>query len=262
MTSTAPQLTVRLARDMHDLQGAQRLRYHVFIEELGGNGAMVDHDNRLEQDEYDPWYDHLLLIDESRAPESLEHVVGAYRLLTCTQAEKLGRYYTDTEYDLELLKGSGRRLLELGRSCVHPDHRGGASMLMMWNALADYVKERDIEIMFGTASFHGTDVDNLRQSLAWLHHNHLAPEDIRVTARPDHRQQMDLMPASDLDRRAAMENMPPLLKGYLRLGGFVGDGAWIDHEFNTTDVCLLVDIARMSPRHREFYTSRKQGNAA
>ena len=262
MTSTAPQLTVRLARDMHDLQGAQRLRYRVFIEELGGNGAMVDHENRLEQDEYDPWYDHLLLIDESRAPASLEHVVGAYRLLTCARAEKLGRYYTDTEYDLTLLKGSGRRLLELGRSCVHPDHRGGASMLMMWNALADYVKDRDIEIMFGTASFHGTDVDSLRQSLAWLHHNHLAPDDIRVTARPDHRQEMDLMPASDLDRRAAMENMPPLLKGYLRLGGFVGDGAWIDHEFNTTDVCLLVDIARMSPRHREFYTSRKQVGTA
>lgn len=258
MTTPSPQLSLRLARDARDLQAAQRLRYEVFIEELGGDGPMVDHENRLEIDEFDPWFDHLLLIDESRDPATLSDVVGVYRLLTCEKARGIGRFYSESEYDLTALKASGRRLLELGRSCVHPDHRGGTAMLHLWNALAEYVLERDIEVMFGVASFHGTDAQALRQPLAWLHHNHLAPEDIRVRALPPHRQDMDLLPEADLDRRSALAATPALIKAYLRLGGFVGDGAFIDHAFNTIDVCLLLDTARMSERHRSFYTRKQE----
>lgn len=258
MTTPSPQLSLRLARDARDLQAAQRLRYEVFIEELGGDGPLVDHENRLEIDEFDPWFDHLLLIDESRDPATLSDVVGVYRLLTCEKARGIGRFYSESEYDLTALKASGRRLLELGRSCVHPDHRGGTAMLHLWNALAEYVLERDIEVMFGVASFHGTDAQALRQPLAWLHHNHLAPEDIRVRALPPHRQDMDLLPEADLDRRSALVATPALIKAYLRLGGFVGDGAFIDHAFNTIDVCLLLDTARMSERHRSFYTRKQE----
>lgn len=258
MTTPSPQLSLRLARDARDLQAAQRLRYEVFIEELGGDGPLVDHENRLEIDEFDPWFDHLLLVDESRDPASLSDVVGVYRLLTCEKARGIGRFYSESEYDLSALKASGRRLLELGRSCVHPDHRGGTAMLHLWNALAEYVLERDIEVMFGVASFHGTDAQVLRQPLAWLHHNHLAPEDIRVRALPPHRQDMDLLPEADLDRRSALAATPALIKAYLRLGGFVGDGAFIDHAFNTIDVCLLLDTARMSERHRSFYTRKQE----
>ena len=261
MTPREPHFCLRLARDDRDLRAAQRLRYAVFVEELGGDGPLVDHAARLERDEFDPHFDHLLLIDQRRDAVALDDVVGVYRLLPGDRAAVLGRFYSEGEYDLGALKASGRRLLELGRSCVHRDHRGGTAMYLLWNALADYVLERGIEVMFGVASFHGTDVAPLCQPLAYLHHHHLAPPDLRVTARPEHRQRMDLLPPEAVDRRAAMAATPALIKAYLRLGGFVGDGAWIDHAFNTVDVCLLMDTGRMSEKHRQFYV-RKAGGAA
>jgi L-ornithine Nalpha-acyltransferase len=261
MTPEDPHFILRLARDDHDLTAAQRLRYRVFVEELGGDGALVDHEARLERDEFDPHFDHLLLIDRRREPADLDYVVGVYRLLPGDRAEKLGRFYSETEYDLGPLKATGRRLLELGRSCVDRDYRGGTAMYLLWNALAEYVLDREIEVMFGVASFHGTDTRALAMPLAYLYHNHLAPEDIRVRALSDHFQPMDLIARDKLDRRAAMAATPALIKAYLRLGGFVGDGAWIDHAFNTTDVCLLMDTGRMSAKHRSFY-QRKSGPTA
>ncbi len=249
----ASNFTLRLARDARDLRAAQRLRYVVFVEELGARGPLVDHEARLERDAFDPVFDHLLLIDQRRDPDLLEDVVGAYRLLPSDRLAPGGRFYSEDEYDLTRLRDSGRKLLELGRSCVHPDHRGGTAMFHLWNALADYVLERGIEVLFGAASFHGTDIAALTQSLAYLHHTHLAPEPLRVRAREGF-QPMDLLPAASVDRKAAMAATPPLIKAYLRLGGFVGEGAWIDRAFNTTDVCLVMDTARMSERHRGYYT--------
>jgi putative hemolysin len=149
-------------------------------------------------------------------------------------------------------------LLELGRSCVHRDYRGGTAMYHLWNGLADYVHQRGIEVLFGVASFHGTDIEALKLPLSYLYHHHLAPEPLRVRARGDHRLEMDLLPPDRIDRRAAMVATPALIKAYLRVGGCVGDGAYIDREFNTTDVCLVMDTAAMSARHRDFYT-RKAG---
>jgi len=261
MSISEPQFSLRLARDLRDLQAAQRLRYEVFVEELGGTGPLVDHENRLEADEFDPFFDHLLLIDARRDTPEFPGVVGVYRLLTSEKAAEMGRWYSDGEYDLAPLKSSGRRLVELGRSCVHRDYRGGSAMLQLWNGLAEYVLERDIEVMFGVASFHGTDPEPLKQPLSWLYHHHLAPDDLRVTALAAGRQDMNLMPPEALERRAALADMPPLIKAYLRLGGFVGEGAFIDRDFNTIDICLIIDTARMSERHRSFYT-RKQEPAA
>ena len=253
--------TLRLAKDARDLRAAQRLRYRVFVQELGGSGPLVDHAAQIEQDEFDPYFDHLLLIDPRRDADDLEDVVGVYRLLPSDRLALSGRFYSETEYDLTALKTSGRRLLELGRSCVHPDYRGGTAMFHLWNALADYVLDRQIEVLFGVASFHGTDIAALAQPLAYLHHNHLAPPALRVVARPEHAQAMDLIPVAQLDRKAAMAGTPALIKAYLRLGGFVGQGAWVDHAFNTTDVCLVMDTERMSAKHREFYLRKKAREA-
>ncbi|PWE33059.1 ornithine-acyl-ACP acyltransferase [Maritimibacter sp. 55A14] len=250
---------LRLARSERDLKAAQRLRYEVFVEELGGDGPGVDHAARLESDRHDPYFDHLLLIDRRRDAEALEDVVGVYRLLKGADAERAGGFYSAAEYDLTPLLASGRSLLELGRSCVHADYRGGTAMYYLWNALAAYVQEHGIEIMFGVASFHGTDVDALAQPLAFLYHNYLAPEDIRVRVHDHVRTEMNRIPADRVDRRTAMQETPALIKAYLRLGGFVGDGAYVDHAFNTTDVCLLMDTARMSERHRSFYV-RSRGS--
>lgn len=251
---------IRMATSEADLLAVQRLRYRVFVEELGGDGDQVDHEQRLERDDFDTLTDHLVLVDTRRETSSLEHVVGAYRLLPSMRLKPEGRFYCDSEYDLTRLRNSGRRLLELGRSCVDVDYRGGTGMFLLWNALADYVLDLNIEILFGVASFHGTDQQALAQPLGWLHHNHLAPEALRVTARePSSR--MDLLAADQLDRRAAMLAMPALIKAYLRLGGVVGEGAYIDRPFNTTDVCLIMDTAAMSARHRDFYTRRNGGGA-
>ena len=251
---------LRLAASAEDLTAAQRLRYEVFVAELGGDGPLVDHTARLERDAFDPFFDHLVLVDRRRDPAALDHVVGAYRVLPGDRRAAAGRFYSETEYDLDPLLRSGRKLLELGRSCVQADHRGGAAMLLLWNGLAEYVLDRGIEVLFGAASFHGTDVAALAQPLAYLHHHHLAPPAMRVRARPAHRQEMALIAPDRLDRKAAMAATPALIKAYLRLGGFVGDGAWIDAEFNTTDVCLVMDTGQMSARHRDFYL-RKQGQS-
>ncbi len=261
MIADDPHFVLRLAREERDLLAAQRLRYEVFVAELGGDGSMVDHENRLERDEFDPHYDHLILVDTRRDAEKLEHVVGVYRLLPDDRASALGRYYSESEYDLAPLKASGRRLVELGRSCVHRDYRGGSAMYHLWNGLADYVLSRGIEVLFGVASFHGTDIEALRQPLAYLHHNHLAPPALRVRVRGEHFQTMDLLPPDQIDRREAMRLTPALIKAYIRLGGYVGEGAFIDRAFNTTDVCLLMDTVAMSDRHRGFYTRKQEARA-
>ncbi|GAA4228188.1 putative hemolysin [Sagittula marina] len=241
-------LRVHLAEDEADVLAAQRLRYDVFVAELGGDGPLVDHVNRLEKDSFDPFYDHLLVRDPARG----DMVVGVYRLLRDSRARDAGQFYSEDEYDLAPLRASGRRLLELGRSCLHPDYRGGAAMFLLWQGLADYVLRHQIEVLFGTASFHGTDVERLAQPLSLLHHRHLAPAPLRVRARQF--QDMNLVPEAEIDRRKAMLEVPALIKAYLRLGGCVGEGAYVDHAFNTTDVCLVMDTARMTDRQRSLYT--------
>lgn len=257
MTPETSFFETRIATSETDLLAAQRLRYRVFVEELGGDGALVDHAARLERDEFDPVVDHLVLVDNRRSRDDLDHVVGAYRLLRSEQAERFGRFYCDSEYDLSTLRASGRSMLELGRSCVDPAYRGGSGMFLLWNALAEYVLSRDIQILFGVASFHGVDAQALAQPLSWLHHNHLAPPEIRPRAHPEGYQAMDLVPEEALDRRAAMTGMPALIKAYLRIGGLIGEGAYLDRPFNTTDVFLMVDTRAMSEKHRRFYETRQ-----
>jgi len=260
MIDPGPVFVTRLASTPADLQAAQRLRYDVFVDELGGTGPGVDHVARLEQDDFDPYCDHLLLVDPAM-PQG-RHVVGVYRLLSRAQMQTPGgpgRFYTADEYDLGPLLASGRRLLELGRSCVHPAYRGGTAMFHLWQALAQHVAAHRVEVLFGTASFHGTDVAALAEPLSYLHHYHLAPPDLRATALPATCQPMDLTPIAAVDRRRAMLATPALIKAYLRLGGFVGQGAFVDHAFNTTDVCLILDIARMDPRQRALYSPKDSG---
>lgn len=245
--SRPPQFTTQLARSAEDVHAAQRLRYEVFVSELGGTGAGVDHLAQLERDRFDPFVDHLLLRDGAR-------VVGVYRLLRCDQARAAGQFYSEDEYDLAPLRASNRRLLELGRSCVLPAYRGGTAMLHLWQGLAKYVAAHGSEVLFGVASFHGTDVARLAHPLTHLHLRHLAPPELRVRSRQY--QRMDLLDAAAVDARRAVLETPALIKAYLRLGGVVGDGAFVDENFNTTDVCLVMDTARLNARQRGIYAPR------
>lgn len=253
MTADEPAFSVRMATDDADLLAAMRLRYRVFVQELGGDGPLVDHARGLERDRFDPAFEHLVLIDPARPAGA--HVVGVYRMMTAEGAAKAGQFYSESEYDLAPLRDSGRRLLELGRSCLDPAYRGGTAMYHLWHGLAQIVLARGIDVLFGVASFHGTDTAALAHPLAFLRHGHLAPPALRVRSR--RYQPMDLIAPAAINRRAAMLATPALIKAYLRLGGFVGDGAYVDRAFNTTDVCLVMDIAAMNAGQRLLYTKAR-----
>lgn len=245
MARPTPIFETALARNEDELRAALALRYRVFVQEMGA----ADHGAGLEQDRFDAHAMHLLLRDRAR-PEG-DQVVGVYRLMDDAAARAAGQFYSEDEYDLAPLRATGRPLLELGRSCVHPDYRDGQALFHLWRGLAAYVLGHGFEVLFGVASFHGTDADRLAQPLSLLHHRHLAPALLRVRSRrfvP-----MDRIPENRIDRIAAMKQTPALIKAYLRLGGVVGEGAFVDHGFNTTDVCLIVETAAMNDRQRALY---------
>ena len=248
------QFEVRLARNEDEIAAAQRLRYSVFVEEMGAKAAHADHSARLEKDPFDPYFDHLILYDTSAdIADDLDRVAAVYRLLPGPTALAHGGFYSASEYDLSKLMDRADRAVELGRSCVHARHRGGPAMHLMWGALADYVLSRDISILFGVASFQGTDPTAVSLALSHLHHKHLAPEDLRVVALPEHRVEMGFEAEGTYDPKEALKQIPSLIKAYLRLGGFVGDGAYIDHDFNTIDVCLVMDTGRMVSKYHDYY---------
>ena len=245
----------KFADSPSEFNAAQRLRYQVFIKELGGNGALVDHENGLERDEFDPFFHHLLLYDMALEGELSDKAIGVYRVLTSDRAKEFGRFYSEDEYDLSPLKNTGRKLLELGRSCISPRYRGGSAMYYLWQALSKYVIENEIEVLFGIASFPGTDIHAFKESLSLLYHHHLAPKELRVVAKSPFNQKMDLIEKQSIDRKRAMVAVPALIKAYIRLGGVVGDGAYIDHAFNTTDICLILDTNRLNLRQKQIYAA-------
>ena len=236
------QFETRLAKDEADIRAAQRLRYEVFVEEMGATATESDHAERLERDAFDPYFDHLLLLYEER-------VVGAYRLMRSDMAADGIGFYGASEFDLEKL--SKHRALELGRSCVAKDFRGGVGMHLLWDGLGNYVTRHNIQLLFGVASFTGTEIAPLKQALTYLHHKHLAPEDLRVRSKAY--MSLDQMVWEDVDQRSAIKQIPPLIRAYVKLGGFVGDGVFVDKGFNTVDVCLIMDTTRMVQRYKNFY---------
>ncbi|SFR39078.1 ornithine-acyl[acyl carrier protein] N-acyltransferase [Yoonia tamlensis] len=251
MATLSPQFHVSLAQTPADICAAQRLRYAVFVRELGGQGATVDHAAGLESDRFDAFADHLLLRDLTRP--AADQVVGVYRLLTGSQAQKAGQFYCADEFDLTALVQSGKRLLELGRTCLHADYRGGAAMVHIWCALADYVARNRVDILFGAASFHGTDVGALAAPLSLLYHRHLAPEHLRVFAIGPNAAAMNILPVDQIDRVRAMRKTPALIKAYLRLGGVVGNGVFVDKPLNTIDICMILDAASVAQLQRDIY---------
>lgn len=246
MPNLSSEFTVRLAATGDDLLAVQGLRYEVFVNELGGSGAGVDHQRCIETDRFDPFCDHLMLEN----PDG--RLVGVYRLMTEAMAEKAGGFYSEAEFDVSDLRARGRPLLELGRSCLHADFRGSAAMLHLWAGVADYVARHGVEILFGVASFHGTDIGALAGPLSLLDAAHRS-DDLQCVAHKSGAVMMNILTTDAIDRKAAILAMPALIKAYLRLGGVVGQGAYVDHAFNTTDVMMILDVAKMDPQTRAAY---------
>ena len=243
-------LEVRLATSAAEIEAAQHLRYRVFYEEMGAKPTAEMAAGRRDFDAFDDVCDHLLVID----PKSSDPfgVVGTYRL-SRRESPKFRTFYSASEYDVGLIAAFPGRVLELGRSCVDAGYRTKSTMQILWGGIAGYVFTHGIDLMFGCTSFPGTDPAKLAEPLSYLYHNHLAPTDLRPRALPDQFIEMNRLPAEQLHARRALAALPPLIKGYLRLGGFVGDGAVIDHQFNTTDVCVIVQTALVTDKYFRHY---------
>jgi putative hemolysin len=246
MTELLPPFSLRWARTETEVALAQSLRHRVFVEELGGSGGDRSVGG-LEADRYDEHCEHLLLLDSLRD----QQVVGTTRVMTEEGAKAAGQFASEQEFDLSSLRTSGRRLLEVGRTCLVPEHRGGSGMHRLWQGLAQLVEERNIELLFGLASFPGTDPMAVAQPLAFLHYDHLAPEALRPRSRQP--VPLDSIPRCAVDRRAAVLATPALVKAYLRLGGCVGEGGYVDAAFRCIDVCLVLDTASLGARARAIY---------
>lgn len=253
-------LEVRLARTTKDIRRAQRLRFKVFYDEMGAtpNARMML--SRRDIDPFDRICDHLLVIDHegktSRFGKKKPKVIGTYRLLRSDIAEAAGTdFYTAGEYDLTNLLANhrGARMLELGRSCVLAPWRTKRTVELLWHGIWRYVLHHKIDLMFGCASLEGTDPEKLALPLAFLHHHARAPEDLCARALPWRYSAMDLLPKEAVDLKTAMKSLPPLVKGYLRLGATFGDGAVIDRQFGTTDVFVVIKVSHIDPRYIAYY---------
>ena len=248
----AGDLAVRLAESEAEIRAAQRLRFKIFYEEMAakptGEMALQGRDF----DDFDDIADHLLVLDTSKG-SGAEGVVGTYRLIRRESAARKGSFYTADEYEIDKLVSYPGEVLELGRSCVDSTYRTGSTMQLLWRGIATYVFTHDIEVMFGCASLPGVNPDALELPLSYLYHYHLAPQHLRPIALPERYTTMRRLSADDLDPKSALSALPPLIKGYLRLGGFVGDGAVIDHQFHTTDVCVVVKTDLMTQKYGRHY---------
>lgn len=245
-------LGVRLATTREEIEAAQALRYQVFYEEMGARPDEAALASQRDQDEFDEVADHLLVVDHDLG-EGAASVVGTYRLIREEAANKLGGFYSESEYDISALKQSPGRKLELGRSCTAKAYRNRIIMQLLWRGIASYVFHHGIDIMFGCASLSGTDPDALAEELSYLALHHRAPAEIRPQALPGRYVEMNRLPAEAINPKQALMRLPPLIKGYLRLGGYVGDGAVIDSQFNTTDIAIIVRTDMVTEKYYRHY---------
>lgn len=262
-------LEVRLAREEAEIRAAQLLRYRVFYEEMKAVASPDIAAAQRDFDALDDYCDHLLVLDTA-LPEA-ERIVGTYRLIRRSAAKRFGKFYSSDEYDITCLINFPGEVLELGRSCVAADYRTRSTMQLLWNGLAAYVFQHDIALMFGCASLPGCDPQVHKEALSYLYYQHLAPPGLRPKALPERYVDMRLMPPESVnvedglervkvDPRLGGSNLPPLIKGYLRVGAYVGDGAVIDHQFNTTDVCIIVKTDLMADRYMKHFERRSRGS--
>ncbi len=245
-------LGVRLAACPQEIDAVQALRYRVFYEEMGAHPDAATARTERDRDAYDTVADHLLVVDHALG-EGPESVVGTYRLIQRDSAARIGGFYSAGEYDISRIEANPGRIMELGRSCVDGGYRSRAVMQLLWRGIAAYVFLHKIDLMFGCASLPGIDPDALEMELTYLYYNHLAPPGVRPRALPHRYIEMRRLDRDSVDARVALNKLPPLIKGYLRLGGFVGDGAVIDADFNTTDVAVVVQTDLVTDKYYKHY---------
>jgi putative hemolysin len=250
-------LEVRLAQTAAEVRQAQKLRYRVFYQE----GSAIPNPGRLfarrDVDGYDPICDHLLVLDHAARDTKTGKpaVVGTYRLLRQPMAEEHGGFYTAGEFDIAglLARHDHLQFLELGRSCVLTPYRNKRTVELLWHGIHAYLLQNRCDVMIGCASLEGTEPKQLALPLSFLHHYARAPEEWRARALPERYVEMSRLSKEAVDPKAALRELPPLVKGYLRLGAYIGDGAVVDYEFGTTDVLIVLPVSVISARYLEHF---------
>lgn len=252
-------LEVRLARKRGEIRRAQRLRYKVFYEEMSAVPDALAMLSRRDEDAFDAVFDHLLVVDRGDQKDGprwrRSKVVGTYRMLRQEVADLNDGFYTQGEYDIAPLLAAkpDYSFMELGRSCVLKPYRNKRTLELLWQGVWSYVREHGADVMIGCASFEGTDPSVHAEALSFLYHTALAPEDWRVRAHEHLLVDMNMLPREAVNVRAAMKALPPLIKGYLRVGAHVGDGAVIDHQFGTTDVFIIMPVEAIKSRYFDHF---------
>ena len=248
-------LETRLARNDREIDAAQAVRYRVFVEEMGATLNSDAMRRRRDVDSYDAICDHLLVIDHAIEGDIEDQIVGTYRLLRQDVALANGGFYSASEFDIEplLSRHPDKQFMELGRSCVLPDYRTKRTVELLWQGNWAYSLKHGMSAMFGCASFPGIYPEEHALALSFLHHTVSTKGEWAVSARPELYRKMDLMPFEGVNAKKALMALPPLIKGYLRLGAMIGDGAVVDHAFNTTDVLVVLPISSISSRYVNYY---------
>lgn len=237
----ASNILIKLAESEKEYQEVYRLRYFDLI--LNYNKEHINQDE-IDKDEYDEVCDHLIAIDKN-----IGEVVGTYRLIKGSHVKSIGKYLTETEFDISRIKNA--EVLEVGRAVVKEEYRDGLVISMLWKGVIRYALFYNIDYMIGTASFHGVDPLIYKDSLSYLYYNYLQNEEERCEVLHTTYSKMDLV--KDYDIEKAKKNMPPLIKGYLRLGARIGDGAYLDIPFNSIDVLIVLKIKDINPRYLKRY---------
>lgn len=245
-------ISLRLAKTPAEIIEAQRLRYKIFYEEFDIFPPQEVADEERDFDEYDPYADHLIVVDES-LPDGADKIVGTYRLFRQEALPQNMPFYSTQEFDISRLIKNGGKLLELGRSCVLPEYRTKYVMQKLWQGIAEYLSVHKIDLMFGCASFQERDPHSIIDQLAYFHHYHSPPEDLSVTAKIDCTIDLDFKPKEDLDVRRIFSDLPALIKGYLRLGAYIGHGAFADKTLHCIDVCIILPTHQVTGKYKKHY---------
>ena len=246
-------LEVRLAENSLEIDAAQALRYQIFYEEMKAKADLKQTKLRRDIDDFDHYFDHILVFDHNIQGSIKDKVIGTYRLNRGVYENQAKIFYTSNEYDINPLMNYEGNILELGRSCVAKEYRTGATMQLLWSFIAQYVLKYEIDIMFGCASFPGIKPVIHKNPFDYLYRNYLAPENIRPQALKGRYISMKSETLQKVSFKDFLSSIPPLIKGYIRLGAFVGDGAVIDYEFNTTDVCIVLPTKKIASRYKLHY---------
>jgi putative hemolysin len=258
-------LEVRLARTAAEVRRAQRLRYRVFYGEMSANPDATAKIAQRDIDTFDAYCDHLLVFDHATLGRTgRPAIVGTYRLLRQNIAERHSGFYSANEFDIAGLMARHRNVqfLELGRSCVLKPYRTKPVVELLWQGIWNYVRLYDLNVMLGCASLEGTDPDKLALQLSFLHHHARAPESWRARALPHRYVEMNRLRRSAIDPKAALRALPPLVKGYLRIGAIFGDGAVIDRQFGTTDVLVMLPVDTINARYITHFGPSADRHAA